>query len=196
MISYGGLIELIRPGATDILGIDAQAVQQTGGRKEAFAGLDRQPAATAMAAERRAIVATELRSVIAPKLGWTLIEDYVKCGAYEWIAGSVTIRLSKTTRAMRLEELGHTMPPNIQGTLFKMAAHQAGPRDEVLIRLMGGVFTTPYVDVVSRQPNGELGHPISLKYIAESQTTPLPSSGSPLKARLSIPGVQRPAETG
>ena len=189
MISNERLIELLQPAASAILSADAAAIARLAERKSALAGLDHQPAAAAMASERRAIVATEMRATIAPALGWTLVEDNLSCGAYEWLIDDVTIRLSKTTRASRLEAAKALL--GIQGTLFKTTADPAGPGDEALIRLMGNALTEASVDVVAVGQDGSLSTAISLKAIATVQVERIPSTGAPAKTSVTLPGTRR-----
>lgn len=147
-----------------------------------------------MASERRAIVATEMRKTIAPELGWRLIEDNLPCGAYEWLVGSVMIRLSKTNRESRLEAVAALL--GIQAPLFEMAAHPSAPRDEVLIRLMGSAIDGANVDVVPMTQDGSISTPLPLKAIAATQTGQIPNTGVPEKTSVTLPGRRRSAETG
>jgi hypothetical protein len=196
MLSDVALIELFRPAAAKILGVDATAIAQVAERKDSFAGLDHQPAATAMANERRAIVATEMRTTIAPELGWTLVEDNLQCGAYEWLAGDVAVRLSKTTRASRMEDAKAQL--GIQGSLFETTAAPTGPRDEVLIRLKGNVLKGTKVDVVSVDRHGKLSTSFSLTTIAALETVRIRTVDTPpAKTSVTLPGTRRrSAESG
>jgi hypothetical protein len=198
MLSEPQTIRLFAPAAAAILETDAKAIARLLERKTAFAGLDNQPAASAMAFERRAIVATEMRGVIAPELGWTLIEDNLACGAYEWLVGDVLVRLSKTTRESRLEAvlsgLEHTGVPT---PLFETVASPSGPRDEVLVRLMGNALKGATVDVVSISRNGERAFAIPLSDIAATQTKRMPDTGEQEKTSVTLPGTRRrTTETG
>lgn len=147
-----------------------------------------------MASERRAIVATEMRTTIAPEFGWTLIEDNLKCGAYEWLVSDVVIRLSKTNRVARLEAVAALL--GIQGALFEMAAHPSAPHDEVLIRLMGNAIDGASVDVVPVGQHGSVSTPLPLKAIAATQTGQIPNTGGPAKTSVTLPGTRRSADTG
>jgi hypothetical protein len=191
MISSPRLIELLQPAATSILSADATAIARLAERRSAFAGLDHQPVAAAMAGERRAIVATEMRTVIAPSLGWTLVEDNLACGAYEWLVSDVAVRLSKTTRASRLEAAKALL--GIQDTLFETTADPAGPRDEVLIRLMGNALKEASVDVIPVGHDGSLSTAIPLKAIATVQVERIPSTDAPAKTSVTLPGTRRHA---
>ena len=192
MLSDACLIELFAPVAAAILGIDAQAVTRVAARKGEFAGLDRQPSAVAMASERRAIVATELRKVIAPEAGWALIPDHLMCGAYEWLYQGTTIRLSKTNRESRREAAIALL--QAQGVLFEMPAQLPATGDEVLIRLNGDAARGWSVDVVSVGPRGQTFTAISLKAIAEAQTDQI-SYPAPSKTSVALPR-RHTAETG
>lgn len=194
MISDEQVIQVVKPAASAILGVDVAAVARLAERKSAFAALDPQPAAMAMAGERRAMVATKLRANIAPELGWTLIEDNLACGAYEWLAGEVIVRLSKTTRASRFDAF--KVCYGVQGSLFETTAHPNSPRDEVLIRLMGSVLTETSVDAAAVRPDGRPSTAIPLKAIAEAQVERMPATGTPPgKTTVRLPGQQRSAES-
>jgi hypothetical protein len=196
MVSEPQLIELIQPAVSAILDADARAIAQVAARSEVYAGLDSQPAAAAMALERRAIVATEMRAEIAPGCGWLLIEDHLESGAYEWVVGHVTVRLSKTTRESRLEDAKTALRlQGVQETLFKTFAHSAGPRDEVLIRLMGNPLRGASVNAVALGISGELGTPIPLSRIAEMQVERVVTPSAP-KPRITVPGTRRTSESG
>jgi hypothetical protein len=188
------MIELLQPAASSILDVDARAVADLAARKGMFSGLDHQPAASAMAGERRAKVATEMRAKIAPGLGWVIIEDNLECGAYEWLADDVVIRLSKTNRVSRLVSVAALL--GVQAPLFPTVAEAAGPRDEVLIRLMGDPLTGASVDVASVRHDGGLSTAIPLKAIAAAQIDQVPNTGVPAKTTVALPGTRRPAETG
>ena len=194
MVASEHLIELLQPAAAAILDADAAAVEQVAARRSTFAGLDHQPAAAAMAGERRAIVATKMRTDIAPGLGWELIEDNLICGAYEWLVGGVTVRLSKTTRALRQEAAKALL--GIQGVLFKTTADPAAPRDEVLIRLMGSALTDASVDVVPVKQDGSLSTALPLKAIAAVQIARIPNTGAPAKTTVTLPETDRSIKSG
>jgi hypothetical protein len=196
MTSDPQLIELFLPAASAILDVDARAVAQVAARREVYSNLDAQPGATAMALERRAIVATEMRKVIAPDLGWVLVEEHLESGAYEWIVGRTIVRLSKTNRDSRLEDAKAALRrQGVQGTLFNAVAHPAGPRDEVMIRLLGNALRGASVDVVALKPPSELGTPILLRTIAEMQTERIVPASAP-KPRITVPGTRRTSESG
>jgi hypothetical protein len=193
MVSDLRVIELLQPAVSEILSADAKAIAVLAQRKSDFAGLDSQPASTTMALERRARVATEMRTTIAPKLGWTLIEDNLPCGAYEWLAEDVVIRLSKTTRASRIEAFKACF--GIQDTLFVTTASPAGPRDEVLIRLQGNALKGASIDAAAVRSDGHLSTTIPLKVIAAIQTSRITTVGEPEKTTVTLPGVRRSADS-
>jgi hypothetical protein len=194
VISEPHLIRLLRPAAAPILEADATAITQLNQRKSVFSALDKQPAAAAMAGERRAMVATTMRKTIAPELNWELIEDNLQCGAYEWLVDGVTVRLSKTTRASRQEAAKVLL--GIQGELFSTVAHPGGPRDEVLIRLMGNVLVGASVDAVAVGANGDTsGAVIPLQAIAVAETVPIEGTREPATPKVTLPGVDLPAES-
>jgi hypothetical protein len=195
MVASERLIELLQPAAPAILEADARAVAHVAERKHAFAALDKQPASAAMAGERRAIVATEMRTVIAPKLGWVLVEDHLKWGAYEWVVGDdILIRLSKTTRESRLEAVATLL--GIQGALFETAPHPAAPRDQVLIRLMGNPLVGASVDVVPVARDERPTTALPLRAVAATQAVAIPNAGVPAKTTVSLPSTRRSTETG
>lgn len=198
MTSDSQLLEHIQPVASAILEVDAKALAQVSARREAYAALDPQPAAAAMAWERRAIVATVMHKEIAPSFGWTLVKDNFESGAYEWIVGGTTIvRLSKTTKESRLEDAKAALQrQGIQGTLFTMAAHSTVTRDEILIRLMGNALRAASVDAVALRPNGEHGTTIALRTMAEMQVEQLRSAVPPARTRITVPDTRRISESG
>ncbi len=147
-----------------------------------------------MASERRAIVATEMRKVIAPAAGWELLADNLMCGAYEWLYEGVMIRLSKTNRESRREAAIALL--EAQGVLFEMPAQPPATHDEVLIRLNGNAVRGWSVDVVAVGPNGQTFTAIPLKAIAAAQTVQIPQTGAPAKTAVTLPGRRRTAETG
>jgi hypothetical protein len=197
MISEPQLIELLQPAVSAILEVDAKAVTQVANRREVYSNLDPQPAATAMALERRAIVATEMRRQIAPEFGWILIEENLESGAYEWLVGNTVVRLSKTNRESRLEDAKAALRrQGVQGTLFDATTHPAGPRDEVMIRLLGNALRSTTVDAVALKSRGELGTPILLRTIAEMNVEHVVPASAPRKVRITVPGTRRTSESG
>ena len=157
-----------------------------------FAALDKQPAAAAMANERRAIVATAMRTTIAPAAGWTLIEDNFMSGAYEWLVGDVVLRLSKTNRESRLA----AALQGVQVPLFESSAAPSAPRDEAMIRLMGSPINGASVDVVAIGMSGAVSTPLPLRAIAAMQTAKIPNTGAPAAPRVTLPRTRRSAESG
>ena len=158
--------------------------------------MDSQPAATAMALERRAFVATEMRKTIAPSCGWELIEEHLESGAYEWVAGGTLVRLSKTNRDSRLEDVKTSLRlQGVQASLFKTSAHPGGPRDEVLLRLMGNALHGASVDAVALGPHGKLGQPIPLRLIAEMQVERVQPT-SARKPNIKLPHKRQTEESG
>ena len=196
MTSEPQLIELIQPAVSAILDVDARALAHVAARREVYSNLDPQPAATAMALERRAIVATEMRKEIAPGCGWVLIEEHLESGAYEWIVGHTIVRLSKTNRESRLEDAKAALRlQGVQETLFDTVAHPAGPRDEILVRLLGNALRGASVDAVALKSRGELGTPISLRTIAEMQVEHVVPASTP-KPRITVSATRRTSESG
>ncbi len=191
MISDPKLIEVVQPAVAALLDSDARAIAQVAARREVYTSMDPQPAATAMALERRALVATEMRKDIAPSCDWQLIEEHLESGAYEWLAGDTLVRLSKTNRESRLEDVKAALGlQGVQGTLFNTSAHAAGPRDEILIRLMGNALRGASINAVALGAQGELGSPIPLQRIAEMQVERVVPVSTP-KPRITVPGVRR-----
>jgi hypothetical protein len=195
MISDPQLINVVQPVVAALLDSDARALAQVSARREVYASMDSQPAATAMALERRALVATELRRDIAPGCGWELVTEHLESGAYEWLAGKTLVRLSKTNRESRLEDVRASLGlQGLQDTLFETTAHAGGPRDEILLRLMGNALQGASVDAVALGARGQLGTPIPLRTIAKMQVERVAPASAP-KARISLPGVRRTEDT-
>lgn len=190
MVSNARLIEVVKPVASAILDADAAAIRQIAARKRELAELDRQPAAAAMALERRAMVGTAMRTDIAPTAGWEPIEDNLSAGAYEWRSGDVIVRLSKTTRASRIEEAKALLGVM---ELFETVADPAGPSDVVLIRLNGSIFGKTTVDVVAVGANGTTKGAIPLKSIAAVELTKLTNAREPEKTKVELPAATRRA---
>ncbi|MEA2201762.1 MAG: hypothetical protein QOI89_2358 [Solirubrobacteraceae bacterium] len=191
MISDPQLIDVVQPVVAALLDFDARALAQVAARRDVYANMDAQPAATAMALERRAVVATQLRKEIAPGCGWELITEHLESGAYEWLAGKTLVRLSKTNRESRLEDVRASLGlQGVQDTLFDTAAQAGGPRDEILIRLMGNALHGASVDAVALGARGQLGTPIPLRTIAEMQVQRVVPATAP-KPRITVPGLGR-----
>jgi hypothetical protein len=191
MISESKLIKVVQPAVAAILEADARILAQVAERRTVYTAMDPHQAATAMAVERRALLATEMRKDIAPSCGWQSIEDHLNSGAYEWLAGDTLVRLSKTNRESRLEDVKAALRlQGVQEELFATVAHPAGPRDEILIRLMGNALHGASVDAVALGPQGQLGTPIPLQRIAEMQAERFVPASTP-KPRITVPGVRR-----
>jgi hypothetical protein len=184
MISEPQVIDLLGPAAASILSADATAISRLLERKSAFADLDHQPAMTAMANERRAIVATDMRKLIAPEHRWELIDDHLLSGAYEWRVKDVVVRLSKTTETSRQRASAWRGP---QAVLFETKAERG--RDIVLIRLMGNVFTGATIDVARLEQDGSIATAIPLTSIAATQTVALPATPEPARTTVRLPGA-------
>lgn len=199
MVTNERLIRTVHPLAANALGFDVAAVDHVKARSGGYAGFDPQPAAAAMAMERRAYVGTEMRKFIARRLGWPINEKKLPCGGYEWFPeDGLAVRLAKTTPESRQEAAKALL--GIQGEL----ALQLPPpkvdddqREVVLIRLMGNPLNSPSVDVVPLSRNGQHGTAIPLKAIAQASIERLPSTGTPLtKTTVTLPGDRRIAESG
>ena len=188
-------IDAFVPVAAGIVASDAKAIERVEERKGIYAGLDPQPAAVARASERRALVATDMRRDIAPEAGWTLIEDNLANGAYEWQGPrGEFIRLSKTTPESRKLEAAKSFQ-GIQEELIVPPPPPAGPREEILIRLMGDPLKDPTVDIVCVGRKGVRSAAVSLAAIAKAQTERFPGK-APVKTSVTLPGTRRAAETG
>ncbi|HET8955249.1 MAG TPA: hypothetical protein VFN18_06275 [Solirubrobacterales bacterium] len=196
MVISKRLITQLQPIAADVLGFDAAAIAHLKQRQGDYAGYDYQPGASALAMERRAFVATEMRKLIEAKLEWPMNQKSLPCGGYEWLPDGWSIRLSKTTPESRREDtlalLGiqeELLPPSVSPT----------PDDEreiVLIRLRGNPLLRPKVDVLSLSSDGVHGTAVPLSAIAAANIDRLPSSGKPAKTTVTLPGDQRSTETG
>lgn len=192
MVIERKLVECLEPIAAEILSEDAKAVAQVAERKGFYAGLDKHPAAMAMAGDRRAVVATAMRATIAPRHGWVLIEDHFHCGAYEWMVGDLIVRLSKTTPEAREEQAKALL--GISEPLFEAPPHPKAPRDVVLIRLNGNPLAGPTtVDVMPVGPRGETGSAVPLRALAAATTEHIPNTKTPAKPSVTLPGVRRRA---
>jgi hypothetical protein len=188
-------IELFAPVAAGIVASDARAIERVEERKGLYAGLDPQPAAVARASERRALVATDMRRDIAPEASWTLVEDHLRNGAYEWHGPrGELIRLAKTTPESRKLEAAKSFQ-GIQEELVVPQPPPTGPREEILIRLMGDPLGDPSVDIVCVGRKGVRSSAVSLAAMAKAQTDQFPAK-TPEKASVTLPGTRRDAETG
>jgi hypothetical protein len=199
MVTSERLIKIIRPLAAETLGFDAAAVKHVKDRSGGYAGLDPQPAAAAMAMERRAYVVTELRKFIAGRLGWSVNEKKLPCGGYEWFPeDGLAVRLAKSTPESRQEAAMQLL--GIQGEFALQLPPPKVADDErevILIRLMGNPLNSPSVDVVPLKENGKHGPAIPLLAIAQASTERLPSTGTPpAKTTVTLPGDRRIAESG
>lgn len=197
MVISKRLINQLQPLAADVLGFDAAAIEHVKARKGDYARYDHQPGAAALAMERRAYVATEMRKLIEKKLGWPLNEKTLPCGGYEWLPDGWSIRLSKTTPESRREDTLALL--GVQDELLPPGAIPAPEheREIVLIRLRGNPLIQPKVDVLSLSSDGVHGTAVPLSAIAAANIDRLPSTGKPAKATVTLPGDQRSAtETG
>ena len=195
MVTSERVIHLIQPIAAGILDIDAAAITRVKSRRGDFAGYDRQPGEAALAMERRAYVVTETRKLIAAEVGWPLNEKKLPCGGYEWLPDGISVRLSKTTPESRLEEAKALLGIQGEFDLGIPAPAAKDPRETILIRLMGSL-DRPKVDVVSLADDGLHGTTIPLSAIASANTERLPSTGTPTKPSVTLPGERRIAESG
>lgn len=188
-------VERLKPIAPEILSVDATVLAQITERKNFYAGLDKHPAAMAMAGDRRAVVATNMRTTIAPRHGWELIEDNLLSGAYEWLVDDeLIVRLSKTTPESRAEHVRALA--GIQDTLFRTKPLAKAPREVLLIRLIGNPLDgEPTVDVAPVSPQGKVGVGIPLKAIAAASTDRIPNTKTPDKPSVTLPGVRRVAKS-
>jgi hypothetical protein len=201
MIATEKMIDILRPAAPRILAIDEDAIAGLAQRRKFFAGLDQQPAAVALAAERRMLVATAMRAEIAPALGWELIEEYLDCGAYEWLVeSSVTVRLSKTTPESRREAVTKQIlgvQAELENFILPPPARSSSSDEAFLIRLNGDPLGQAGVDVIAAGPKGPVGAAVSLRAIAEMQTEELrPAAATPSKPKVSLPGALPARERG
>jgi len=197
MVISKRLINQLHPLAADTLGFDAAAIEHVKARQGDYARYDHQPGAAALAMERRAYVATELRKLIETKLGWPLNEKTLPCGGYEWLPDGWSIRLSKTTPESRREDTLALL--GIQEELLPPAQTPASDeeREVVLIRLKGNPLIRPSIDVLSLSSDGAHGTAVPLSAIAAANIDRLPITGKPAKATVTLPGDQRSAtETG
>ncbi len=180
MPSPDQVITLLAPAADAILAIDADAIQRIKSRRDELVLLDSQPAAAAMANERRAIVATRMRTDIAPRHGWTLRPEHYACGAYEWELGDgVVLRLSKTTPASRQEAALSSMGVDVQSTLFPLPRASDDMDDVILLRLNGNVLYSPTVDAANVDSRGEVEFRIPMPTIASTVVSQLPATAKP-----------------
>lgn len=191
----------MKPAAPRILAADEDAIAGLAPRASFFAGLDQQPAAVSLAAERRAVVASAMRAQIAPALGWELIEDHLASGGYEWLAdGSVTVRLSKTTPESRREAARQQLlgvQPELEHFLLPSPSRHTSVGEAILIRLNGDPLGQAGVDVIAAGPKGPVGAAVSLRAIAEMQVEEIrPAAAKPAKPKVSLPGARPVRERG
>ena len=201
MVATEKMIRIVRPAAARILAVDQDAMKGISRRRRLFAAADQQPAAVAIAAERRMLVATAMRAEIAPALGWELIEEHLDSGAYEWlVGGSVTVRLSKTTPESRREAAKQLLgvQPELEHFLLPPPPRPTSIEETILLRLNGDPFGQAVVDVVAAGPKGPVGPAVSLRAIAEMQAEEFRSAAAstPGKPRVSLPGAQPAREQG
>jgi hypothetical protein len=160
-------IALLALAAADILAADAKALRLVRARKDQYALYDAQPAAAAMAGERRASVATTMRTSIAPRYGWILRTEHFESGAYEWdLEEGVLLRLSKTTRESRQDAALASM--RIQSALFDMGRPADSEADILLVRLMGSPLGAATVDVAHIDTHGRVRFALPMVTIAKS----------------------------
>jgi hypothetical protein len=196
MVTDERIIALFKPVAAEILAADADAVAQLSKSRELFSGLDAQPAAVAMASQRRALVATRMHRLVAPAAGWKQVDDNFSCGAYEWIGPEGEfIRLSKTTPETRKLEAAKAL----QGVQVQLIESPPSPssdsRETILIRLMGNPLTDASVDVVCVGRKGVRTSAIPLAAIAAFSTQAFPGAAQPAKAKVTLPGGRQHAES-
>lgn len=184
-------IRLFAPAAAALLEADADAIRCVTDRRDEFVLLDPQPAATAMAARRRAEVATKLRTQIAPRQGWSLRSEHLAAGAYEWeTEDGVLVRLSKTTRESRQEAALASL--SVQASLFELPRVASDAEDILLMRLNGNPLMTPSMDVAQVTPSGEVVYRIAVATIARSTTEPVAGTNVP-STQVRLPGEKRRA---
>ena len=201
MVATEKMIEIVRPAAAGILAVDGDAIAELQSRRGFFSGKDQQPAAVALAAERRMILATAMRAEIAPALGWELIEEHLGCGAYEWLVdGSVTVRLSKTTPESRREAVTKQIlgvQPELEHFILPPPARHSSTDEAILIRLNGDPLGQASIDIIAAGPKGPVGAPVSLRAIAEIETKEIrPAAAAPSKPKVSLPGALPVRERG
>jgi hypothetical protein len=201
MVATEKMIDIVRPAAPRILAIDGDAIAGLSRRRKLFAGVDQQPAAVALAAERRMLVATAMRAEIAPALGWELIEEHLDCGAYEWLVdGSVTVRLSKTTPESRRATAAKQIlgvQPELEHFILPPPARSSLGEEAFLIRLNGDPLGQASVDVIAAGPKGPVGAAVSLRAIAEMEAEEIrPAASAPSKPKVSLPGALPARERG
>jgi hypothetical protein len=174
MISPALALQLLAPAASAILEADANALSAIKARSDEFVLWDPQPASVVMANQRRAAVATAMRTTIAPRHGWELRTEHLESGAYEWeLEPGVVLKLSKTTRESRQEAA--LAAAGVQ-TLFDLP-RSANASDEVLlVRLEGNAMRLPVIDLAHIDSRGRVRYYIPMQTIAASaveQITPL-----------------------
>jgi hypothetical protein len=185
------IIELLAPAAAAILAADADAVAAIKSRKDELIILDSQPAAAAMANERRARVATRMRTEIAPRHDWTLRDEHLSYGAYEWeLPHGVVLRLSKTTPASRQEAALSSMGIDVQASLFPLPRTVDDADDVILLRLNGNALYSTTVDVANVDARGEVEFRLLLKTIAKSAAAQMPAPAKP-QTKVELPADQR-----
>lgn len=188
------LIKVLQPVAAEVLSEDGAAGASIALRKGDLADLDNHGVKTSVAFERRTRVGTALRKTIAPRAGWTLVEENHACGAYEWHFEDLAIRLSKTTPESRQAEAAkHFFGP--QGALFELPPTAGEKRPTILIRLMGShIGDNATVDAIWADVKGAMAIPFPT--IAESVTERLPTTATPpAKPTITLPR-RRDAEIG
>jgi hypothetical protein len=201
MVATEKMIDIVTPAAPRILAVDEDAISGLARQRKIFAGADQQPAAVSLAALRRMLVATAMRVEIAPALGWELIEEYLDCGAYEWLVdGSVTVRLSKTTPESRREAVTRQIlgvQPELENFIFPAPVRRSSSDEAILIRLNGDPLGQPSVDVIAAGPKGPVGAAVSLRAIAEMGIEEIrPAAPAPSKPKVSLPGALPARERG
>ncbi len=201
MVATERMIRILRPAASCILAVDQDAMAGISRRRSLFAAADQQPAAVAIAAERRMFVATAMRAEIAPALGWELIEEHLDSGAYEWLVeASVTVRLSKTTPESRREVAKQLLgvQPELEHFLMPPPPRPTSIEETILVRLNGDRFGRPVVDVIAAGPKGPVGTAVSLRAIAEMEAEEIRPAveALPSKPKVSLPGAPPAREQG
>lgn len=195
MPSQEQVIRLLAPAADAILAADADAIARIQARSDDLVILDAQPIAAAMANERRAVVATRMRTEIGPRHGWRLRDEHLTCGAYEWeLEHGVVLRLSKTTPVSRSEAMLLSLGYEVQASLFELPRVTLGTDDVVLVRLNGGALSDPTIDVASLTSHGHVEYRLAMSTIAKASTSTLISETAP-KAVVELPAdklKQRP----
>jgi hypothetical protein len=161
------MLTVLSPAAADILAVDADAIRRLSPQQDEFALCDHQPTAAAVANFRRAIVATAMRTKIAPRLGWTFRDQHFESGQYEWeVGGGVVVRLSKTTKETRQTAVLAAM--GVQTSMFPLPEPPTDTDDVILVRLNGSVFANPTIDAASLNAAGNVEYHYNMKTIAKA----------------------------